>query len=154
MKTEKNTAGTISLPGGRKAQQVPAKTCRVVDTLGTLLRRGRIDLVTYEAGRTFAEDFEQASFGGIKGTDYSRTGGSGSSWNSPTECAILNGQRVSLALDALGGVSGPCGKAAWNVLGLGLSLSQWAANDGFDNMEARGILLSALHLLAKHYRYV
>ncbi len=122
------------------------------DTLASLKKKGDIDSAEFDAGRRFQEDFTSAGYGGMRGIDYERVGG-GTSSASPTEIAVMNGSRVRFVMERLGGMDCVLGRAAWNVLGIGQSVAEWAASEGFDVREAKGALLGTISLLTKAYGY-
>jgi hypothetical protein len=60
------------------------------------------------------------------------------------------------ALLAVGGIASPGGSALWFVAGLGYSVKEWAAREGWNGRtlnphEAKGIVVTALGVLAVHY---
>ena len=62
-------------------------------------------------------------------------------------------RQLSHALSALGGLNAPTGSIAFSVLGLGDSLTLWASTQhwtGGSTAAAKGVLISALELLAQH----
>lgn len=128
------------------------KKTRDIDTLALMLKRGDICRIDFEAGRRFQEEFCDAGFGGAKGVSYDRKG-SGTPPASPVELAVMRGESVAEAIDRMGGTASPCGSAAWNVLGVGMSLSDWAALQGCRREEAKGMLLGCLSILSRHYGY-
>ena len=77
----------------------------------------------------------------------------GEARNPPTEIAVMNGSRIRNVMDRLGGMDCVPGRAAWNVLGIGQSVAEWAASEGYDAREAKGALLGAISLLTKAYGY-
>jgi len=63
---------------------------------------------------------------------------------------------VRAALDAVGGIGSPAGSALWFVVGLQMSIRDWAQREGWnhrrlDRDEAKGYLVAALGVLARHY---
>ena len=73
-----------------------------------------------------------------------------------TERCAFARKRLGKALDAVGGISSPGGCAVWHVAGLGKSVREWAAQEGWsgramNEREAKGILIGALAMLALHY---
>ena len=67
-------------------------------------------------------------------------------------------RRVNEAIQALGGISSPAGSCVWHVVGLQRSVREWALRQGWsgrsvDQKEAKGILVAALGMLARHYGY-
>jgi hypothetical protein len=147
------------LPGGRLAEFVPEeKHYRVVDTLGLMLRNGTIGIPLHDAGRKFAEDFHAASLEGLKAVNLEAQVGGSASGESITERTAMSLRRVEKALDAVGGMDSPGGSALWNVVGLGIGITVWQAMGWngkplSDRRFASGILIAALAVLAKHYRY-
>ncbi len=128
------------------------KVKRDIDILAQMRKRGDIGSAEFEAGRMFQQKFADAMCGGVCGIDYERTGGN-NAIASPTEMSVMRGQSVFRAIDRLGGIASPCGKAAWEVLGEGRSVSEWAAKSGYDRSEAKGIILACLSILARHYGF-
>ncbi len=128
------------------------KQKRDVDVLEQMRKRGDIDAAEFNAGRMFQQQFADARCGWACSIDYGRTGGS-NAVASPTEMAVMRGQAVFRAIERLGGTASPCGKAAWEVLGEGRSVSEWAASMGYGNNEAKGIVLACVSILARHYGY-
>ena len=62
------------------------------------------------------------------------------------------------ALTALGGMSSPGGSCVWHVVGLQMSLREWAMQQGWNNRpmlasQATGVLVTALGVLVFHYGY-
>ena len=75
-----------------------------------------------------------------------------------TERTAMALRRVEKALDAVGGIDSPGGSALWNRIGLGIGITVWQAMGWngkplSDRRFASGILIAALAVLAKHYRY-
>ena len=83
----------------------------------------------------------------------------GGQWtDSMTERVVWARKRMHEALDAVGGISSPGGCAVWHVAGLGRSVKEWSAVEGWNGRtlnqyEAKGILVGALAVLAVHYGY-
>ncbi len=128
------------------------KRHRNPDTLASLKKKGDIDSAEFAAGRKFQEDFTAAGYVGVRGIDYDRIR-SGTDISSPTEIAVMNGSRVRRIMERLGGMDCLLGRAAWNVLGLEKSISEWAVMENCDVREAKGTLLGAISLLTKVYGY-
>jgi hypothetical protein len=79
----------------------------------------------------------------------------GGAWGDGIGSDAARVQIVS-ALDALGGVNSPGGSCAWSILGLEMSLRQWALNANFatrriDKDVAAGILIADLGILEAHW---
>ena len=130
------------------------KQKRDVDVLAMMRKRGDIGAAEYEGGRQFQQQFADARCGGAGSIDYEKVSvGSSNSASSPTETAVMRGQSVFRAIDRLGGVGSPCGKAAWKVLGEVMSISEWAASMGYGNSEAKGIVLACVSILARYYGF-
>ncbi|MEG1565100.1 MAG: hypothetical protein RR365_15485 [Bacteroides sp.] len=122
-----------AMPGGRKAIFVREEDAsgqlsehfRIVDTLGTMLRRGTITTPMFDAGTRFAEDFHSAGLEGIRAIDYGSAGGGSASTDSMTERVAMAQHRVGKALDAVGGIESLGGSLLWHVVGQGMSLREW-----------------------------
>lgn len=154
------------MPGGRKAIFVrgedasgqPSEHFRIVDTLGTMLRRGTITSPMYDAGTRFAEDFHSAGLEGTRAIDYGSAGGGSASTDSMTERVAMAQHRVGKALDAVGGIESLGGALLWHVVGQGMSLREWASKTVwnrriFKREEARGVIFVILQALSMHYGY-
>ena len=128
------------------------KQKRDIDVLEQMRKRGDIGSAEFEAGRLFQQQFADAHCGGTGSIDYEKNGG-GNSVSSPTEAAVMRGPSVFRALERVGGMRSPCGKAAWEVLGEGRSMSEWASKAGYERAEAKGIVLACLSILARHYGF-
>jgi hypothetical protein len=68
-------------------------------------------------------------------------------------------RRVFAALDALGGQDSPAGSCVWFVVGLEMSVREWAQRQGWGGRPvhgpvAQGILLGALGMLFVHFGLV
>ena len=130
---------------------------RTVDTLGQLLRNGIIDQAMHDAARDFQANFILASLDPLRALPVLRVPGTG---HEPeiNERQLEARRGVHRALEALGGVSSPAGSCVWHVVGLQRSLREWALRQGWrgrsvDQKEAKGILIAALGMLARHYGY-
>lgn len=155
-----------AMPGGRKAIFVreedasgqPSEHFRIVDTLGTMLRRGTITSPMYDAGTRFAEDFYSAGLEGTRAIDYGSAGGGSASTDSMTERVAMAQHRVGKALDAVGGIESLGGSLLWHVVGQGMSLREWIRcslwnRRRLDIREVRGVMIVAMQVLAAHYGY-
>jgi len=124
-------------------------------TLDRLLRRQDISAAQHLAGNTFTNWFALAALDPLRASDCGqRIGTQGRTAGAGVEHARL---RVNAALDALGGLGSPCGSACWYVLGLQLTLAEWARREGWSQRpirheSARLVLVGALSVLASHFR--
>jgi hypothetical protein len=127
---------------------------RAVDTLGLMLAKGSITQSMHDAGATFRVTFRLAALDGIRTTQLLRVrGGAG---DLLTEHQAAARQRLAAALDLFGGGESVGGSCLWHVLGLECSLREWATRQGWSgrpvhHVQAQGILLTALGVLAVHY---
>ncbi len=153
------------MPGGRKAVFTQgedsngrrAEHFRIVDTLGTMLRKGTINIPMYDAATLFGADFHTAGLLGVRSINYASVGGEATG-ASTTEKAALARHRVHKALDAVGGIGSLGGGFLWHVAGMGMQMNEWAVNTPWNGRnltkdEARGIAIGALQMLAAHYGY-
>ena len=160
----------MRLPGGRKVEMVheadpegrPVTHARTVDTLARMLKAGTITPAMHDAARDFQAHFTIAAYDTTATASIvhvRRLRGEKMTWNDDlTVRQIAARDRVHDALDALGGMASPGGSCVWHVVGLQMSLREWAMQQGWNNRpvrpsEASGILISALGMLAVHYGY-
>jgi len=127
---------------------------RAVDTLGLMLANGTITREMHEAGQIFRTLFRSAALDGIATSQLIRlAGGSG---DPLTERQASARARVAAALDALGGHDSAAGSCAWHVVGLEMSVREWAMRQGWGGRpvappQAQGMLVAALSVLAGHF---
>ena len=132
----------------------PVEHRRAVDTLGMMLTNGTITPQMHEAGAVFRALFRSAALDGIATSQLIRLAGA-------TNDAMPNRQvdarrRVANAIDALGGHDSPAGSCVWFVVGLEMSVREWAARRGWSGRPvpqpiAGGIIVAALGILAMHF---
>ena len=137
----------------------PVRHYRAVDTLGRLLKAGSISPTLHAAGEHFAQDFLAAFRDSVK-TARLEVGTSGLQ---PPGLERLERNayavsRVDQTMAAVGGLGSPGAAALWYVCGLGMSIREWAAREGWNGRisrpeEAKWILITALAVLAKEYGY-
>jgi hypothetical protein len=125
---------------------------RTVDSLGKMLRSVAITNAMHDAGRAFQRDFRFAGLDPIRARPMMLPAGGGRAPDL-TEHQLDARRRVHEALDALGGLNGPAGSAAWHILGCGCSVREWALRRGWSGQplrqeQAQGILIAALGVLA------
>jgi hypothetical protein len=128
---------------------------RAVDTLGVMLSNGTITPAMHDAGQVFRAQFQRAALHGVRVASLLRI--TGTAQPSLTEAQGIAREQVARALEALGGFDSPCGSIAWHVLGLEISIRDWARRQGWGGRlmhpaQAQGTLISALGVLAAHYR--
>jgi len=127
---------------------------KVETLLGRLNRHGDIGDRERMAGEEFARLFQLAHLDPLRAADVLRDDRTGSA--AATHGSERARRRVLGAIDALGGISSPCGGCAWFVLGCEMSLRQWSLREGWANKPireqvAKGILVGALGMLAEHF---
>ena len=142
---------------GMDASGKSSEHFRIVDTLGTMLRKGTITVAMHDAAILFGSDFHSAGLLGMQSIDYASAGG-GTAGASSTERAALASCRVHKALGAVGGIASLGGAFLWRMVGEGMQMREWAATTHWNNRslskdEARGIAIGALQMLATHYGY-
>ena len=122
--------------------------------LGTLERRGQIGPEQRLAGEQFAEWFRLAALDPLRAADMGQRIPSGMP---ASGVAIEHARRrVNAALDACGGMGSPCGCACWYILGLELSVAEFARREGWAGRPmrhetAKHLLVGALSVLAVHF---
>ena len=157
---------TVPLPGGRVAELVqegdpesrPVAHRRAIDTVGLMWRNGTVTAGMRDAARDFHAAFTIAQMDPLRAADIDRVLGTGGGPASPTDAHIGARRRINSALAALGGVGSPGGSAVWHVVGLGMSVREWATVRGWagrplGHAQAQGVLVAALGVLAAHYGY-
>jgi hypothetical protein len=138
-----DSAGGIGLPW------------RVESLLARLERHGDIGYRERLAGEDFQRLFRIAQLDPLHAADMgqpreARPAGSHGD-------AAWARRKLHRALDTLGGLDSPCGACAWYVLGLELSMRDWALRGAWNGKPcrrevAKGTLIGALGILAKHFR--
>jgi hypothetical protein len=125
---------------------------RAEGLLARLERHGDIGRRERSAGELFAELFHLAHLDPLRAADIGQR-------NNRAPTTAYGGdrarRRVNDALDALGGLDSPCGSCAWFVLGVQLSMSDWAVRQGWAGKTirrevAKGTLIGTLGVLARH----
>lgn len=132
----------------------PVQHRRAVDTLGMMLANGTITAQMHEAGCIFRTLFRSAALDGIATSQLVRLAGATADGMSSRQ--IDARRRVAEALDALGGHDSPAGSCVWFVVGLELSVREWALRQGWSGRPvhgpvAQGMLVAALGTLAMHF---
>ncbi|MFN8891590.1 MAG: hypothetical protein ACK5WA_04420 [Alphaproteobacteria bacterium] len=134
----------------------PVQHRRAVDTLGMMLANGTITQEMHDAGATFRRQFCVAMLDGLRIMPLVRISGGGG--NCITEKQISARDRVASAMEVLGGADSAAGSCVWHVVGLECSVREWAIRQGWGGRtvpatQAQGMLVSALAVLAGHYRF-
>ena len=75
-----------------------------------------------------------------------------------TDRQVAARENVLRVMEALGGINSPAGSCVWYVVGLQVSIREWAMRRGWGGRpvrheSAQGILVAGLGLLAAHYGY-
>ena len=132
----------------------PVEHRRAVDTLGLMLANGNITSQMHEAGCIFRTLFRSAAIDSMSTSQLIRLPGSTADRLSDHQLDAR--RRVLNALDALGGHDSPAGSCVWFVVGLEMSVREWAARRGWSGRPvpqpiAGGIIVAALGILAMHF---
>ena len=132
----------------------PVEHRRAVDTLGLMLANGNITSQMHEAGCIFRTLFRSAAIDSMSTSQLIRLPGSTADRLSDRQLDAR--RRVLNALDALGGHDSPAGSCVWFVVGLEMSVREWAARRGWSGRPvpqpiAGGIIVAALGILAMHF---
>ncbi|WP_203072189.1 hypothetical protein [Falsiroseomonas ponticola] len=135
----------------------PVQHRRAVDTLGMMLGNGTITQEMHDAGAAFRRVFRAAALDGLRAMPLLRV--PGASGDPLTERQASARERVAAALDALGGHGSAPGSCAWHVLGLEMSVREWAQRQGWGGRpvappQAQGMLVATLAVLAAHFGLV
>lgn len=126
------------------------------DSLTTLFKNRAITPEMYAAGERFHRTFVFAHLAPSLAPSLHRCRAGYASREGIPERAAAAERALDRALSAVGGVTSPGGSALWFVAGLGYSLKEWAAREGWNGRrlnphEAKGIVVTALGVLAVHY---
>jgi len=132
----------------------PVQHRRAVDTLGLMLSNGSITPQMHEAGCIFRTLFHTAAIDRMPTSQLIRLAGSTADRMSNRQLDAR--RRVLAAMDALGGHDSPAGSCVWFVVGLEMSVREWAARQGWSGRPvpqpiAGGILVAALGTSAMHF---
>lgn len=132
----------------------PVQHRRAVDTLGLMLANGNITPQMHEAGCIFRTLFRSAAIDSMSTSQLIRLPGSTADRFSNRQLDAR--RRVLNALDALGGHDSPAGSCVWFVVGLEMSVREWAARRGWSGRPvpqpiAGGMLVAGLGILAMHF---
>jgi hypothetical protein len=130
---------------------------RAVDTLGQMFANGTITQEMYEAGGLFRALFRRAALDGMSRSPLLRLPGKAP--DALSERNIDARRKVAEALDALGGHDSAAGSCAWYVVGLEMSVREWAMRQGWGGRpvappQAQGMLVATLSVLAGHFGLV
>lgn len=132
----------------------PVVRRRATYLLGTMQANGTISVDMRLAGDRFHQDFRGAAFGSIPTSKLLRMPRSATASDGAHQARM----NTHDALVVLGGMGSACGRCAWFVLGLEMSIREWAARHGWSgrplhHVHAQGILVATLGVLAGHYGY-
>ncbi len=130
---------------------------RAVDTLGQMLANGTITQEMHDAGGYFRALFRRAALDGMARSPLIRL--PGKTADALSERNIDARRKVAEALDALGGHDSAAGSCAWYVVGLEMSVREWAMRQGWGGRpvappQAQGMLVATLSVLAGHFGLV
>jgi hypothetical protein len=133
----------------------PSQPYRSIDILAALERRGAINAEMRTAGEEFQELFRLAQLDPLKAADMSRPYVD-SFGNIPAIGSRIEKARESVwkTILTLGGSNAPGASCIWHVLGWGMTLSEWAIEQGWRGKRvspaaAPMVLITALGVLAK-----
>lgn len=129
---------------------------RTVDIVASLYARGEITDEQRDAGEQFARVFHLAQIDPLRAHDVAAERGGGSSGLTMPEMVAQARASMGKAMDALGGSASFAGAAAWEILGMGRTVADYASAKGWGRgsvnpTEAKGHLKAALGILAAHY---
>lgn len=130
---------------------------RAVDTLGMMLANGTITQEMHDAGGYFRTLFRRAALSSMTRSQLFRL--PGKTADALSDRTVDARRKVDEALDALGGHDSAAGSCAWYVLGLEMSVREWAMRQGWGGRpvpppQAQGMLVATLSVLAGHFGLV
>jgi hypothetical protein len=122
-----------------------------------MLANGTITQEMHDAGATFRALFYVAALDGVTRSALLRQPGGIS--DDLSERSLDARRRVAAALNALGGHDSAAGSSAWYVVGLEMSVREWAMRQGWGGRpvpppQAQGMLVATLSVLAGHFGLV
>jgi hypothetical protein len=123
--------------------------------LGMMLKRGMITPEMHDAAKDFEAAFIVANLDPDRALPILRVPGAGRDPDL-NHRQLYARRRVHESVEAVGGPSSPAGSCVWHVVGLQRSIREWTLRRGWggrslDQKEAKGILIAALGMLARHY---
>jgi hypothetical protein len=127
-----------------------ARASRALDLMGIMARNGSIDAGMAGAGRRFAALFAQARFADVRAASLETRVSGAAARGELSDRAVWARIQVAKVIAALGGHGAAAAEAAWHVLGVGLSIEEWARRERWGRGRplhkhaARGILIGAL----------
>lgn len=133
---------------------------RIVSLLARLERSGRITTEQADGGENFRDDFDRANLNQLRAADLSKPFVDGKSGVDLSKSAIDARRRLDDAMAAVGGYQSVAGSCLYHVVGMGMTLKQWAIFEAelrhrrCSEEAASGILVAMLDALASHYRGV
>ena len=135
----------------------PVTHRRAVDTLGMMLANGTITQQMHDAGGYFRALFRSAALDGMSKSVLVRL--PGQTANILSDHHMDARRKIGAALDALGGHDSAAGSCAWHVIGLEMSVREWAMRQGWGGRpvappQAQGMLVATLSVLAGHFGLV
>ncbi len=136
----------IDVHGARNRPHIARDILEVMENSRTITRAMR------QAGDAFREEFGRANLEALRAPDVGRTPGLGRTTDDPIS-VIAARDRVWAMIGQVGGLKSPAGQCLWHVLGLEMTLRDWAVSTGWNGrachqMAASGILVAALGALA------
>lgn len=135
----------------------PVTRRRAEDLLDRMLANGTITAAMRDAGESFHMVFRAAALDPLRPMPLLRAPGGGEA--TLTERAEAARHRVHRAIAALGGAESAGGSCVWHVVGCGMSVREWAVSQGWGgrsmgHVQAQGVLVAALGVLAGHFGLV
>ena len=135
----------------------PVQHRRAVDTLGMMLANGTITQQMHDAGDYFRALFRSAALDGMSKSVLVRL--PGQTADTLSDHHMDARRKIGAALDALGGHESAAGSCAWHVVGLEMSVREWAMRQGWGGRpvappQAQGMLVATLSVLAGHFGLV
>ena len=130
---------------------------RAIDSLGLMLANGTITQQMHEAGVIFRTLFQRAALDRVRTMSMIRI--EGGSVDPLSESQASARQKVAHAVYALGGFDSPRGSIVWHVVGIEVTIRDWALRQGWSGRhmhppQAQGLLVGALGMLAAHFGLV
>jgi hypothetical protein len=133
----------------------PARPFRAVDTIGAMLRKGRITPAMHQAGEDFHALFMTAQLEPLRAVDLRRL--PDGMRELPLSLRQSEARKeVWRALKLVGGIASPAGSCLWHIVGGAMTVKEWALHYGWNSRPlsqeaASGVLIGVLGALQAHF---
>lgn len=145
----------VGVEGLTDADGLQVRAYRSIDTLGAMHRRGAITAEMRQVGEDFQVLFRLAALDRLQAADMSRPFVNSTYRSSELPTKVYKAREsVWDTVEAVGGMGSTGGSCLWHVLGFGMTLKEWAIEQGWRGKPihlnaAPMALITVLGMLAK-----